>query len=187
MNQIALRNYTTGANGAVSFTLFGPPKSQSRPRFNFRSRRPFNNLSAPLRATKTTIAAMLVANGAVVLGAGGNISEPLFQRNTKLLLQLTFHMPRPRAQLSRRFGFLRVRQNIENLLATWFVRKRVDVDNLSKFIMDAMNGVVYSDDCQVHILIATKVHDNREACLGRTVVTVRTFRPNDFQTYAEGI
>ena len=35
-------------------------------------------------------------------------------------------------------------------------RRRVDVDNLSKAIMDAVNGICYVDDCLVFSLYCTK-------------------------------
>ena len=36
--------------------------------------------------------------------------------------------------------------------------KRPDLDNLNKSVMDALNGIVYRDDCQVVTLNSTKVY-----------------------------
>jgi Holliday junction resolvase RusA-like endonuclease len=49
--------------------------------------------------------------------------------------------------------------------------KKPDVDNLSKFVLDALNGVVYKDDDQVVKLTATKVLHTEPSNTGKTVVT----------------
>ena len=36
--------------------------------------------------------------------------------------------------------------------------KRPDLDNLNKSVMDALNGIVYRDDCQVVTLNSKKVY-----------------------------
>jgi len=36
--------------------------------------------------------------------------------------------------------------------------KRPDIDNLSKYMLDAMNGLIYNDDSQVHALVCEKVY-----------------------------
>ncbi len=46
--------------------------------------------------------------------------------------------------------------------------KRPDIDNLAKAPLDAMNGIVFYDDCQIVKLSATKVYGEAP----RTVVTV---------------
>jgi len=38
-------------------------------------------------------------------------------------------------------------------------RRRVDLDNLSKAVLDAMNGIVYQDDQQIHELRLSKEID----------------------------
>jgi Holliday junction resolvase RusA-like endonuclease len=35
-------------------------------------------------------------------------------------------------------------------------KRRVDIDNLSKCVLDGLNGIVQKDDCQVHKLILEK-------------------------------
>lgn len=53
--------------------------------------------------------------------------------------------------------------------------KTVDVDNLSKFILDAMNEVVYKDDKTCVKLVASKLYDSEGMCNGRTEVVVTKF------------
>ncbi|RYH06786.1 RusA family crossover junction endodeoxyribonuclease [archaeon] len=38
----------------------------------------------------------------------------------------------------------------------------VDIDNLAKFVLDALNSVAYKDDCQVSILHIAKLYTDSE-------------------------
>ena len=46
---------------------------------------------------------------------------------------------------------MRPRKNIYAVACQFFTknRRRVDLDNLSKLILDSLNGIVWEDDCQV--------------------------------------
>jgi Holliday junction resolvase RusA-like endonuclease len=48
-----------------------------------------------------------------------------------------------------------------------------DIDNLIKFVLDAMNGIVYRDDGQVVKILACKPMDNHNSCTGRTIIQVQ--------------
>lgn len=48
-----------------------------------------------------------------------------------------------------------------------------DIDNLLKFVLDAMNGIVYRDDGQVAKILAMKPMDNHNECPGRTIIQVQ--------------
>lgn len=50
-----------------------------------------------------------------------------------------------------------------------------DVDNLVKFVMDALNELVHPDDRQVVKLLAYKFRDNEGECLGRTEVKIAPY------------
>ena len=54
--------------------------------------------------------------------------------------------------------------------STWRDTKKPDIDNLAKFVMDSLNGVVYADDSQVVKTIMYKLVDNVAPFDGRTVV-----------------
>jgi len=58
---------------------------------------------------------------------------------------------------------------------------RTDVDNLAKFVMDSLNGVLYEDDKQIVSLRATKVRDNNGDCLGSTEVHMRIVDEDDVE------
>ena len=47
-----------------------------------------------------------------------------------------------------------------------------DADNLVKYVMDAMTGVVYSNDLVLFNINAMKVYDNCNDCAGRTEILV---------------
>lgn len=50
-----------------------------------------------------------------------------------------------------------------------------DVDNLAKFVLDALNGLVYPDDRQIVKLVVLKLRDNEGECHGRTVVNLERY------------
>jgi Endodeoxyribonuclease RusA len=57
-----------------------------------------------------------------------------------------------------------------------FARPQVpDIDNLSKFVLDGMNKLVYEDDRQVVKLVVYKLLDCVGECEGRPVVIVSPF------------
>ena len=50
---------------------------------------------------------------------------------------------------------------------------RSDVDNLTKFVLDSLNELLYEDDRQVLSLHVTKLLDNDGMCTGSTEVYAR--------------
>lgn len=61
-------------------------------------------------------------------------------------LSLVFILPRPKSMTKKRGPNPRVPD----------ARKTADIDNLSKCVMDALNGVAWLDDCQVQRICASK-------------------------------
>jgi Holliday junction resolvase RusA-like endonuclease len=51
--------------------------------------------------------------------------------------------------------------------------RRVDVDNLTKLVLDGLNGIAFEDDSQVVLLVASKVVAPE---LPQTIVTVQKAR-----------
>ena len=45
-----------------------------------------------------------------------------------------------------------------------------DVDNLAKFYLDGMTGIVFDDDAQVVELTVVKLRDNLGTCEGRVAI-----------------
>ena len=59
---------------------------------------------------------------------------------------------------------------------------RSDVDNLTKFVLDSMNGVIYEDDRQITSIHATKILDNEDLCTGSIEVFVRSIDVDDVES-----
>ena len=56
---------------------------------------------------------------------------------------------------------------------------RTDVDNLAKFVLDSLNGILYTDDRQVASLTVTKVYDDEEPYTGSTDVIIKSMTMED--------
>jgi hypothetical protein len=61
------------------------------------------------------------------------------------------------------------------------VQRRVDVDNLAKFVLDSLNGILYADDQQVVSLHCIKVYHDDEDFLGKSVLRITTITHDDLQ------
>ena len=85
-------------------------------------------------------------------------------------VEVTFFWPRPRSHMG--VGGANLLDRIRNSFAKCFPSKKVDIDNLAKFVLDAMVGPVYFDDSQVVKLSLLKMHDNEGTCEGRTEVKI---------------
>ena len=69
-------------------------------------------------------------------------------------VQITAHF-KPAKSLTKR--------RLKSLLEWVAYTSRPDVDNVSKAIMDALNGVAYKDDAQVSVLVCEKRYTQDEA------------------------
>jgi Holliday junction resolvase RusA-like endonuclease len=66
---------------------------------------------------------------------------------TPIYVVLEFYMPQPESLDKKDF---------------WsFHSHRPDIDNLSKFILDAANTICWEDDCFISVLLATKVYSTK--------------------------
>lgn len=64
-----------------------------------------------------------------------------------LTMKVDFMMPRPKAH----YGSKGLKQN-----APFYHEKKPDIDNLIKAICDALTGILWDDDTQISVLLATK-------------------------------
>jgi len=86
-----------------------------------------------------------------------------------LKINLEFYFPRPKSHYrSGKFSEL-LKQNAPNVHTSM-----PDVDNLSKFILDAMNGVFYLDDRQVVELNSHKEYTSKNS-KGFTMVMIEEY------------
>lgn len=147
----------------IRFEIKEKPEAQPRPGTSAMGRRynPKSALIKKLRDHLWTVAQQF---------REPNVS--LFGKGMMLIVTLTFFLPRPRAHLKKNGQILTLRRPIRESFPMAFVKRRIDVDNLSKFILDAMNGPMYVDDMQVVRLVATKMYDDEGDCNGRTSVSI---------------
>ena len=102
----------------------------------------------------------------------------LFPQNECLKLTILFRMKRPLShfvaskpgpgRLKSIFAGQRLASN-----------NRCDVDNLAKFVLDSLNGILYVDDKQVVCLNVLKVYDTEGCCLGATEVEISVIKEED--------
>ena len=98
----------------------------------------------------------------------------LFTQDEYLSLSLTFRMKRPKSHfINNKPGPNRLKKQFTSTTTSQYSNIRSDIDNLCKFVMDTLNGIVYVDDRQVVQLMATKVLDCEDECLGATEVEIR--------------
>lgn len=118
---------------AIAFTVPAVPIAQPRPRATIRkfgdgklSARVYNKETHPVAAFKATcrLAASKAHQGPPLKGP--------------LVVRLVFVMPRPKAMLWKKKPMPAVEHTV-----------KPDVDNLTKALFDALNGVAWVDDSQV--------------------------------------
>jgi Holliday junction resolvase RusA-like endonuclease len=110
---------------------------------------------------------------------GTATNGPVFDRTHRLYVSIDFFLRRPMVDFR---GCKRAPGNLK--LGASFLSSPAngpDVDNLVKFVLDALNGVLYHDDRQVIVLVARKLRDNEGTCEGRTRLSVRNVREQDLR------
>jgi Holliday junction resolvase RusA-like endonuclease len=82
--------------------------------------------------------------------------EATFLFSGPIRMTLHFYMPRPKSHYrNHQPGRGRLKQN-----APMLVQRKVDVDNLAKFVLDSLNGILYEDDHQIVSLYCSKCYDD---------------------------
>ena len=97
-----------------------------------------------------------------------------FSGGISLSVEVWFYLKRPNCDFKcskRGDGRLKSSSSSCGILAP----TGCDIDNLAKFVLDAMNGIVYKDDKQVVKLCCYKLKDNCGSCGGRTIIKVEEF------------
>ena len=101
---------------------------------------------------------------------GGINSIPIFGSNQPVVVNIKFFMRRPNTHFKGkdRLNALRAGLPLAHVAVP-------DLDNMVKFVLDGMNGLVYQDDKQVVKLVAWKLFDSKGSCIGRTLIEVTKF------------
>ena len=149
-------------NAIVRVTIPGHPKSLPRPRFGPSGRGgKRGHYYNPARDAQRKFAK-------AVKEQVPQIAFPICQR---VSMECYFYLRRPNSDFIgrvRKSGKLR-----EDAKERGKVPSVPDTDNLGKFVMDALNGIVYADDRQVTRVIFQKELDKKGTCDGRTEIVVR--------------
>eukprot|EP00531_Pseudo-nitzschia_arenysensis_P003027 CAMPEP_0116116790 /NCGR_PEP_ID=MMETSP0329-20121206/1226_1 /TAXON_ID=697910 /ORGANISM="Pseudo-nitzschia arenysensis, Strain B593" /LENGTH=304 /DNA_ID=CAMNT_0003610309 /DNA_START=47 /DNA_END=961 /DNA_ORIENTATION=+ len=112
----------------------------------------------------------------------GSMDHPIFQETEYLVMTLIFRMKRPKNHfVNNRPGPGRLKAKSPPQLSSI----RSDVDNLTKFVLDSMNGVMYEDDRQITSIHATKLLDNEDLCTGSVEVYIRSIDVKDVDKIIE--
>lgn len=104
---------------------------------------------------------------------------PLWGPEQTLAVTIVFRMKRPKSHfIAGKPGPDRLRSTAPKQACSAL---RTDVDNLAKFVLDSLNGVLYADDRQIVSLHVTKLYDNDidELCQGSTCVCIRLLQEED--------
>jgi len=123
----------------VNFSIDGPPHGKGRPRF-----RRFGNFVQTYTDAKTKSYETLVKEAATkAMGYSPPLEGPV-------KLDLIIRLPVPKSYPKKRSEAC--------LNGSEWPTKKVDIDNICKSVMDAMNGITYADDSQIVILRAVKIY-----------------------------
>lgn len=123
----------------VNFSIDGPPHGKGRPRF-----RRFGNFVQTYTDAKTKSYETLVKEAAIkAMGSSPPLEGPV-------KLDLIIRLPVPKSYPKSRTK--------DCLNRSEWPTKKVDIDNICKSVMDAMNGITYVDDSQIVILRAVKIY-----------------------------
>ena len=93
----------------------------------------------------------------------------LFPKHIGVTVKVTFHMRRPNSDF---VGCSRLNRTLKRVALQLRKPFGPDIDNLSKFVLDVLGGIIYEDDKQVICLMATKKKDVDGYCEGKTIVEV---------------
>jgi Holliday junction resolvase RusA-like endonuclease len=110
------------------------------------------------------------------------IDTPLFSESEYLAMSIVFRMKRPKNHfVNSKPGPGRLKEKSPSQLSSI----RSDVDNLTKFVLDSLNGVLYDDDRQITSIHATKLLDSEDLCRGSIEVYVRSIEVEDVEKILE--
>ncbi len=150
--------------------IHGAPHPQRRPRIKIIRR---GRIPVPQISNGSDREKRLVQN--LLRNALPGFQNPLFFLQQPLHVDLFFFMPRPQAhflfsqengRIQRSAEFLRDRHITQHHINT------PDADNMVKFLFDALEGIIYSNDKRIVSFKVIKMYDNEGQCKGRTYIKV---------------
>lgn len=121
---------------------------------------------------------------------------PFFEENESISMNIVFRLKRPMNHFignkpgPGRIRPIHLKDDGSHTIRTLYP-SRTDIDNLIKFVLDSMNGVLYVDDRQIVSLSSLRildtdhalVADNERVCDGSTTFTLESFSEEDVASY----
>ena len=146
---------------ALEMVVNGPTRPQSRPGVRGGTFS-FSRIYSPSSRNQDAMRAQMRT-------AFPGYVNPVYQ-NQAIEVDITFYMKRPLAHFVNgdRSNHLKAKHsgNYTPHIST------PDLDNMAKFVLDALTGFAYPDDRVVYKLSVCKIYDTVGDCLGRTKITV---------------
>ena len=163
----------------IQFTVRG----KARPLQRHRSNRGFTyNPSAKAQSSFSSVVQSMIDsfnNDSSPFINDNDINDditPFFQSEVFLKMKLRFRMPRPKYHFKGKSTVLK--PNSPKKYAPQIMSKG-DIDNLAKFVLDSLNGIVYVDDKQIVSLSCTKIYDFEGSCNGAIDVFLERVHDDD--------
>jgi Holliday junction resolvase len=172
-------------NKCFKVVLSGPPKAQQRPRIGNSSRSSLVNgkiITHPViynPSQKEQRKMKEVIKQVIQPHIHASNQDVLFKDPVSIKAVIKFFLPRPECHFRR--GRSRSVTNVIEKKTKKHIGKP-DLDNLLKFVLDAMEGVVYKNDSHITSIKTTKSYDTIGACHGRILINL-TEMPKDCQDY----
>ena len=165
----AFKNCQRIATEIVRFRIHQNPKAQQRHRYKMVKKR---------YATYNPSSQAQALFGSAVKDKLSGAELPIFNNSNALIhLKLIFRLKRPASHFETRKA---VRGQLKQNAPKGFVHGKPDVDNLAKFCLDAMNGILFKDDSQVVFLETMKIYDTKIENSGSTEVIAKRIHDHEF-------
>ena len=160
---------TIALRKSIQFTIRGKPLPLNR----HRTSRGFmyNPSAAAQEMFRDSILTMLPQKYHPTIIDDGVDDAPctFFSKTDFLEMSIVFRLKRPKTHfVNSKPGEGRIKDSAPKR----FHASKTDVDNLAKFVLDSLNGILYEDDRQVVSLKAVKMLDSEGMCHGATDVTI---------------
>jgi hypothetical protein len=165
------------SNVLLRFTVRGNPLPLRRHRT---SRGFVYNPSAPAQASfRKIVQSVVFPDHDYIIDSDGDGLEPIFSEGYTLAMTIVFRTKRP---MNHFIGSKPAAGRLKESAPAQTAPTRCDVDNLAKFVLDSLNGLLYHDDRQISSLHVTKLLDNHEDCRGSTEVCLRVLADDKVST-----
>lgn len=145
----------------LNLIIPGHPRPLPRPRF-FRGGI-YNPAGGATRTFQGQVRLLIQQQGQATI-------TPFLQAHVPVQMKIRFFLKRP---VSHFVGHTRGEGRLKTqALAMPFSPWGSDIDNMAKFVLDALHGIAYENDRQVVALELQKSRDNVGDCLGRIEIVV---------------